>query len=289
MIKADKYLKETIEEILFSGTLDKNPRPKWSDGTPANTKFVTQKVFSYDISKGEFPINTLRTTALKGAFYDIEAIYIKQTNIVEEMHPNIQSWWRDAIVEVNQNNQGELVGSLGNTYGHTIARYGLMDSLLKGLEENPYGRRHSINMNQEQQKIDNPKSLQPCAFETLYSVRGEFIDMTLIQRSQDFIATVSINPAQYIEFGMAICNHLEWKTSIKYRIGNFLHIVQNCHIYDRHFEVAKELLNRQSTGLQPKIELICEPKSFYQHTIEDFRFSGLEGIKPLENKLEIAV
>lgn len=289
MIKADKYLKETIEEILFSGTLDEEPRPKWSDGTPAHTKFVTQKVFSYDISKGEFPINTLRTTALKGAFYDIEAIYIKQTNIVEEMHPNIQGWWRDAIVEVKQNNQGELVGSLGNTYGHTISRYGLMDNLLKGLEENPYGRRHSINMNQEQQKVDNPKSLQPCAFETLYSVRGEFIDMTLIQRSQDYIATVSINPAQYVEFGMAICNHLKWKTGIGYRIGKFLHIVQNCHIYDRHLEVARELLNRESTGLQPKMELICEPKNFYEHTIDDFKFSGLEGIKALNNKLEIAI
>lgn len=289
MTKADKYLKETIEEILFSGTLDKNPRPKWSDGTPAHTKFVTQKVFSYDISKEEFPINTLRTTALKGAFYDVEAIYIKQTNIVEEMHPNIQGWWRDAIVAVEQNNNGELVGSLGNTYGHTIERYGLMDRLLHGLAHNPYGRRHSINMNQEQQTKDNPSSLPPCAFETMYSVRGEFVDMTLIQRSQDYVATVSINPSQYVMLGMIICNHLEFKTGIKYQLDKFLHLVQNCHIYDRHFDAAKELLNRESTGLQPKIELVCGPKNFYEHTIEDFKFSNLEGIKGLDNKLEIAI
>ena len=289
MNKADRFLKETIFEILEFGELDKNPRPKWSDGTPAHTKFITQKVFSYDISKGEFPINTLRTTALKGAFYDIEAIYINQTNIVEEMHPSIQSWWRDAIVKVEQNNQGELVGSLGNTYGHTIARYGLIDRLLYGLAHNPYGRRHSINMNQEQQTKDNPNSLPPCAFETLYSVRGEFIDMTLMQRSQDYVATASINPAQYVMLGMMICNHLEFKTGIKYQIGKFLHIVQNCHIYDRHFEVAKELLNREPTGLQPKIELVCGPKHFYRHTVDDFKFSGLEGIKGLDNKLEIAI
>ena len=52
MIKADKYLKETISEILEFGDVDVNPRPKWSDGTPAHTKFVTQKVFDYDISRG---------------------------------------------------------------------------------------------------------------------------------------------------------------------------------------------------------------------------------------------
>ena len=73
MNKADKYLKDTITEILEDGQWDKNPRALWSDGTPAHSKFVTQKVYQYDISKGQFPINTLRTTALKGAWYDIEA------------------------------------------------------------------------------------------------------------------------------------------------------------------------------------------------------------------------
>ena len=96
--KADKYLKETITEILEEGQWDKEPRTRWADNTPAHSKFVTQKVYQYDISKGEFPINTLRTTALKGGFYDIEAIYINQTNIVEEMHPIIHNWWKDFVV-----------------------------------------------------------------------------------------------------------------------------------------------------------------------------------------------
>ena len=325
MNKADKYLKNTITEILEDGQWDKNPRTKWADGTPAHSKFITQQVFQYDISKGQYPINTLRTTALKGAFHDIEAIYIKQTNILEEMHPSIHSWWKDAIVDsypemkvLVENGMvkdpywltGSILNSLGATYGATVKRYDLMNKLLKGLEENPFGRRHSINLNQEQQKIDAPKALQPCAFETLWSVREDYmefdtfmpvdnvddariyyryIDLTLIQRSQDYITTSSINPAQYVMFAMMVCNHLTFKTGIKHEVGKLLHIVQNCHIYDRHLDAAKELLERESIGLQPKIELICEPKDFYQHTIEDFKFSGLEGIEKLSNKLEIAI
>lgn len=325
MNKADKYLKETITEIIEDGQWDKNPRTRWADGTLAHTKFITQKVYQYDISKGEYPINTLRTTALKGGFYDIEAIYIKQTNILEEMHPSIHSWWKDAIVDsypemkvLVENGMvkdpywltGSILNSLGATYGATVKRYDLMNKLLKGLEENPFGRRHSINLNQEQQKIDAPKALQPCAFETLWSVREDYmefdtfmpvdnvddariyyryIDLTLIQRSQDYITTSSINPAQYVMFAMMVCNHLTFKTGIKHEVGKLLHIVQNCHIYDRHLDAAKELLERESIGLQPKIELICEPKDFYQHTIEDFKFSGLEGIEKLSNKLEIAI
>jgi thymidylate synthase len=304
MVKADRYIKETIVQILDSGCWDKNPRAKWKDGTPAHSKFISQKVFEYDIEKGEFPINTLRTTALKGAFYDIEAIYIKQTNILEDMHPSIQPWWRDFVVATEYlawfplgyphwSNPKKRVSHLGNTYGHTVRRYDLMDKLLKSLEENPFGRRHSMNLNQEQQKIDCPDALQPCAFETLWSVREtdkeRFIDITLIQRSMDFAVTSSINPAQYVMLGMMVANHLTYKTGVKHKVGKFLHLVQNCHIYDRHIETAKELLERESTNIQPTIELICEPKDFYSHTFEDFKFTGLDGIKPLKEKLEIAI
>lgn len=335
MNKADKYLKETITEIIEDGQWDKNPRTKWADGTPAHSKFITQKVYQYDVIKGEFPINTLRTTALKGGFYDIEAIYIKQTNIVEEMHPSIHSWWKDFVTGVYtryfrkdkpnivkyihpweenfRDFSSDLlvvergVENIGQTYGHTVERYDLMNKLLKGLEENPFSRRHIIDMWQEQQMIDDPQALPPCAYSTLWSVRDQdnaklvsegwknvssftrYIDLTLIQRSQDYVTTSSINPAQYTMFAMAVCNHLTFKTGIKHQVGKLLHIVQNCHIYDKHLESAQEILKREPTGLQPKIELICEPKDFYKHTIEDFKFTGLEGIKPLTEKLEIAI
>ena len=322
--KADKYLKETITEILEEGQWDKNPRTKWADGTPAHSKFVTQKVYQYDISKGEFPINTLRTTALKGGFHDIEAIYIKQTNILEEMHPSIHSWWRDFVVETYPEMKvliedgrvkdpywltGNTLSLLGKTYGHTVKRYDLMNKLLKGLEDSPFDRRHKISLWQEQQVIDDPKSLEPCAGLTLWSVRDvkiskeelkkqppefnvnaftRYIDLTLIQRSQDYITTSSINNSQYTMLAMMVCNHLTFKTGIRHEVGKLLHIVQNAHIYDRHLDAAKEILKRESTGLQPKIELICEPKLFRLHTIEDFKFSNLENIKPLSKKLEIA-
>ena len=207
--------------------------------------------------------------------------------------------------------------NIGATYGATVKRYNLMNKLLKGLEETPFGRRHIIDMWQEQQMIDDPKALVPCAYSTLWSVREEdivqkyadiankeagfnlatviksvnirYIDLTLIQRSIDYLTTSSINPIQYVMLGMAVCNHLTFKTGIKHEIGKFLHVVQNCHIYDRHIETAKELLERSGTGNQPKIELTCEPKDFYSHTWDDFKVTGLNGIEKLNLKIEIAI
>ena len=300
MNKADIYLRETLLEILEDGQVDKEPRPKWEDGSPAHSKFITQKVFQYDISKGEFPITTLRPTALKGAWYDIETIYLKQTNVLEEMHKSIHSWWKYFVISTfNMYSEGKMIqeSSLGQTYGHTIKRYNLMNKLLKGLEENPFGRRHIISMWQEQQMVDDPQALTPCAYETLWSVREydkfevhkRFIDITLVQRSQDFAVTSSINPSQYVMLAMMVCNHLTYKTGIKHEVGKLLHIVQNCHVYLRHMDAVNELLDRKPTGKQPKIELICEPKLFYLHTIEDFKFTGLENIEKLTTVLEIAV
>lgn len=307
MNKADKYLVETLQKLKQLRNRDVNPRPKYADGTPAHTYFETQKFFNYDIAAGELPLTTLRTTALKGSWFDMEAIYIKQTNILEEMHPSIKNWWVDFVVDSWEEEEvsikslynwsykrtGRMLNSLGATYGDTVKRYNLMNKLLKGLEENPFGRRHSINLNQEQQKIDDPSSLQPCAYETLWTVKEDktekIVDLTLIQRSQDYLVTSSINGIQYVLLGMAVCNHLTFKTGIKHSLGNFSHFVQNLHVYDRHLWALEELLQRKSTGLKPRVVLNCEPKDFYSHTWEDFSWSGLEGIKPLSKKLEIAI
>ncbi len=330
MVKADRFLKETIQEILESGSRDQNPRPKNSKGEPAHSRFITQKVFEYNISANQFPITTLRTTALKGAFHDIEAIYIKQTNILEEMHPSIKDWWKDFVVKTlnkkklhekwlewayfkkDNESYGDKMpedfqeSSLGATYGSTVRRYNLMNKLLRGLEENPFGRRHKISLWQEQQVIDDPQALEPCAGLTFWSVREiraakcekgksctiektRYIDLTLFQRSMDCLLTFSINPSQYCMLGMVVANHLTFKTGIKHEVGKFLHIVQNCHIYESHLSAAKEVLEREPINDQPLIKLNCNPKDFYEHTIDDFEFILPKGIKKLENNLELMV
>ena len=75
MNKADRYYINNLKKILDEGYLDENPRPKYIDGTPAHSKFITQVFEEYDISKGEFPITTLRNTAIKTGIKEILWIY----------------------------------------------------------------------------------------------------------------------------------------------------------------------------------------------------------------------
>ena len=277
MIKADKYYIENLTRIISGdGTWDENPRPKWSDGTPAHSKFITGVFEEYDISKGEFPITTLRNTAIKTGIKEVLWIYQKQSNSLSVAREMGINWW-------DEWNIGD--DTIGQRYGATIKRYNLMNKLLDGLKNDPFSRRHIIDMYQYSD-LDETDGLHPCAYKTTWSVRKidgiYYLDMTLDQRSNDYVMAGYINKIQYVALQMMVASHLG------YKVGKFCHLVQNLHIYDRHFDAVSEIVKRIGLDEQPKIEL-KQNKSFYEFTVDDFDIFGVSDIKKLDSKLEIAI
>ena len=262
---ADVKFKELLKHVLEEGIWDENPRPYWleEDGshTPAHSLFTTQYMETFDISKGEFPITTIKPTAVKTGIREIFWIYQEMSNDLQVAKDKFKIFWWDSW------NIGN--GTIGSTYGAIVKRLDLTNRLLKGIQENPYGRRHIISLWQEDD-LRGEIGLPPCAFQTLWSVRGEYLDLTLVQRSQDILGANNINNIQYVAFMMMVAKHCGLKP------GKFTHFIQNVHIYDRHIPIAKEILQRPICEKQPK--LIFEPKSnnFYDFTIEDFKVVDYE-------------
>jgi len=274
--KADKYYIDNLKKVLSEGSWDENPRPRYLDGTPAHTKFISQVFEEYDISKDEFPIPTLRDTAIKTGIKEIFWIYQEQSSSLDVAHKMGIKWWDEWDI-------GD--GTIGQRYGRTIAKYQLMDKLLSGLMKDPFSRRHIINMYQYSD-LEETKGLHPCAYEIMFSVRKEqdelILDMTLIQRSNDYLVAGFINKIQYTALLMMVAGHCN------YKVGKFCHLVQNLHIYDRHFDAVFELLNKEPLNIQPKL-ILKENKNFYQYTIDDFEIIGTEGVTKLNLKLELAI
>jgi len=276
MSKADKYYIQNIQKIMSEGSWDENPRPKYSDGTSAHSRFITQVFEEYDISKGEFPITTLRNTAIKTGIKEILWIYQKQTSSLEVAREMGINWWDE------WNIGGD---SIGQRYGATIKRYDLMNKLLNGLVNDPFGRRHIISMYQYVD-LEETNGLFPCAYEILCSVRkvgeNKVLDMTLIQRSSDYLTANTINKGQYLALQMMISGHCG------YEVGKFCHLVQNIHIYDRHLTYIDELLNNQNSEINPHFKLNGS-KNFYDYTLDDFEFFDFDKVKQLSGKLELAI
>ena len=275
---------ETIQKIENYGFKDINPRPHYADGTPAHTISINHTYRTYDLFAGEFPICTLRPMAWKTGIREIFTIYQKPTNKISEMEAMGVNWWGDWDI-------GD--GTIGQRYGATVKRYDLVDKLIEDIQKDPYGRRKIISLWQETD-LRETAGLAPCAFLTMWNVRGEYLDMMLVQRSGDMLTASGpggINEIQYAAFLMMIARHTGYKP------GVFTHVVANEQIYDRHIDVAKEMLKRYREhypegtiikGPKPSLVLNSEKTNFYDFTIEDFEMLCYNPIKP-QLKLELGI
>lgn len=297
MTKADKYMDRDIHHIIQDGYKDENPRPHYADGTPAHTFSVNHVLRTYDLSAGEFPICTLRPMAWKTGIKEIFTIYQKPTNNLEQMHDMDVNWWDDWDI-------GD--GTIGQRYGATVSRYDLINNLIKDIQKDPYGRRKVVSLWQETD-LHETAGLAPCAFLTIWNVRGKYLDMAMIQRSGDMLTASGaggINEIQYAALLMMIARHTG------YEPGVFTHFVANEQIYDRHIDAAKEMKARYSitasktklleikdeaiykiyepSGVQPKLILNPEKTNFYDMTIDDFTMENYDPIKP-QLKLELGI
>lgn len=283
MNKADKYMVETINLILDNGYKDINPRPHYADGTPAHTLSVNHNFRTYDLSKGEFPICTLRPMAWRTGIKEIFTIYQKPTNEIAKMEEMGVNWWGDWDI-------GD--GTIGQRYGATVSRYDLINNLIKDIENDPYGRRKVVSLWQESD-LRETAGLAPCAFLTIWNVRGEYLDMMLVQRSGDMLTASGpggINEIQYAALLMMIARHTGYKP------GVFSHVVANEQIYDRHMDAAREMVTRfyynqfleDNTRKVPVLHLNPEKTNFYDMTIDDFTMENYSPMKP-QLKLELGI
>ena len=188
-------------------------------------------------------------------------------------------------------------------YRYELSRNQVIE-LIKDIQNNPYGRRHIMSF-WHWANIDK-KSLVECAYETIWNVRGKYLDMMLVQRSGDMLTASGpggINEIQYAALLMMIARHTGYKP------GVFSHVVANEQIYDRHMDAAREMVARYSArdlkekhawdnGYQgddnyqlfqrPRMELNFEKTNFYDMTIEDFELFDYYPTKP-QLKLELGI
>ena len=283
MTKADKLLVQDIHNILENGYKDVNPRPRYEDGTPAYTISVNHVMRKYDLSKGEFPICTLRRQAWKTGVREIFTIYQHPTNVLSEMRDLGVTWWDPWDI-------GD--GTIGQRYGATVKRYDLIHKLIEDIQKDPYGRRKVVSLWQETD-LRETKGLAPCAFLTMWNVRGKYLDMSMIQRSGDMLTASGAGGIKEIQYA-ALLMMIAKVTG--YEPGVFTHFVANEQIYDRHMDNAQEMLrraevmaDREDSARQPVLVLHKEKGCRFEDiTIDDFEMLDYDPMKP-QLKFELGI
>lgn len=279
MTKADTIFKENIRKIMEEGVWSEQARPKYKDGRTANSKYITGAFMEFDLAKGEFPITTLRPIAIKSAIKEMLWIYQDQSNSLDVLEEKYQvHYWSDWEVGNSR--------TIGQRYGAVVKKHDIINKILKQLEENPWNRRNIISL-WDYEAFEESEGLLPCAFQTMFDVRrvdGDiYLDATLTQRSNDMLVAHHINAIQYVALQMMIAKHFGWK------LGKFFYFINNLHIYDNQFEHAEELLRREPSNCQPRLNLnVPDGTNFFDIKAEDFELEDYDPVKP-QLKFDLAI
>lgn len=270
MSYADQVFVDMCKDILANGTDTKGEkvRPKWEDGSFAYTIKKFGVVNRYDLRK-EFPAMTLRKTGFKSCVDELLWIWQKKSNVVGELSSHIWDAWA-----------GED-GTIGKAYGYQMSvkhhyKEGDMDQVdrvLYDLKNNPYSRRIMTNIYVHQDLHE--MNLYPCAYSMTFNVTkneetGKLVlNGMLNQRSQDILTANNWNVCQYaaLVHMFAQVNEME--------VGEFVHVIADAHIYDKHIPLVEELITREQHPA-PKLWINPEIKDFYDFTPDDLKLIDYE-------------
>ena len=270
MSKADDIFINMCRDILENGTSTEGEkvRPHWPDGTAAYTIKKFGVVNRYDLQE-EFPLLTLRRTALKSAVDEVLWIWQQKSNNIKDLHSHIWDEWADAD------------GSIGKAYGYQMGvkhqykegMFDQVDRVLYDLKHNPFSRRIMTNLYVHQDLHE--MNLYPCVYSMTFNVTQKpgddklTLNAVLNQRSQDVLAANNWNVAQYAALLMMFAQVSDM------RAGELLHVIADAHIYDRHVPFIQELIQRTPYPA-PKVTLNPDVHDFYDFTRDDFKVENYQ-------------
>ena len=276
MSRADELYIETCRQILDRGVWDTDldVRPRWEDGTPAHTVKVFGVVNRYDLS-AEFPIMTMRRTAFRSCVDELLWIWQKKSNRVSELRSHVWDAWAD----------GE--GTIGKAYGYQLSvpydfpegKMDQVDNVLWNLKHNRASRRILTSLYNFADLHE--MALYPCAYSMTFNVSGGTLNAILNQRSQDMLTANNWNVVQY-----ATLVHMMAQVS-GLKAGELVHVIADCHIYDRHVPLVEELLKNPQYPA-PAFRMDETVTDFYDFTVDSFSLEGYR-YAPFDHRIPVAV
>jgi thymidylate synthase len=250
MTKFDEIYQKLVREIMENGTDELNKsKQAGSERATYYTRAVPGMHFSTDIEKDGFPLLTLRKIPVKAPVAE-QAWFIMGSRKPEDFLRGYTKIW-DPFT-----NPGDVVTV---AYGYRWRKHFGRDQLqlLIDLLKAEPGSRHGVvvawDPSQDGLSLQKKKNV-PCPYTFTANIIGGRLHLHLIIRSNDVILGTPFDV-----FGFALLQCL-LAQELGIKPGIYSHSISNAHIYDSHFEAAKELMSRDNG--HGKIVLELPPGSF---------------------------
>lgn len=286
-----QYL-DTLKYVLENGILVDN-----------RTKIKTLSCFGlrmeFDLNKG-FPLITTKKIFFPAIVHELLWFIRGDTNIKYLVENNVNiwndwpfekftkspsyngqdiNWFKKQIVENNE--FAKVWGELGPVYGKQWRDFCGVDqlkNLINEIKNNPNSRRLIISA--WNPKEINQMALPPCHSLFQFKILNNKLYCQLYQRSADMFLGVPFNIASYSLLTIMIAHVANLK------LGNFIHILGDAHIYENHIEQVKLQLTRIPKKL-PTIKLNSNVKDIFNFNYDDIKLIDYESWPKISGKVAV--
>ncbi len=279
------------------------------------THGIFGKQIRFDLSKG-FPLLTTKKVYWKGVLHELYWFMSGGSNIRYLVQNDVHIWddypyrfyaelskkgqWpemtkEEFIVRIKDDEQfanqhGELRHIYGEMWRRWPARDGRgIDQLAWAIEElrTDPGCHNAIvtSWNPEylyrMAKPEDVNHFPICHNMYQMNIKNEKVSLLLYQRSADIFLGVPFNIASY-----ALLAHIVARI-LGREVGEFIHTFGDVHIYENHFEAAREQLSREPRPF-PKVTISPEVKSLADFRPEHVTLSEYDPHPPIKAELVVA-
>ncbi|MBP6931630.1 MAG: thymidylate synthase [Candidatus Pacebacteria bacterium] len=267
MTTFDTIYQDIVRKIMDEGIEELNVR------TGHKTKALPGVTFQIDIEKDGFPLLTLRKQPLKSPI--AEQVWFLQGDKDATFLRKFTKMW-DLFLEED--------GTLSSAYGWRWKHHFGRDQLGKAIEllEKDPSSRHGVVITWDPADDGyggTPKKNVPCPYAFTINIIGGRLHMHNIIRSNDIMLGTPFDTFGFALLQCMIAEHLGVKPGI------YTHSIANAHIYDNHYEGAKEIMSRvndhQNISIQIPKDAIKRSRGKDESLIEEMFAEFSKNYQPL--------
>lgn len=260
-----QYL-DILRDILETGE-EKRDRT----GVGTISKFGVQA--RYNLQDG-FPLVTTKRTWFKGIVYELLWMLKGDTNIKYLVDNGIHIWddWADENGELGPIYGKQWRAWSVDPWSNATTSIDQIAQVIENIKSNPDSRRHIVSA-WNVEKVPDMK-LPPCHLLFQFYVNNGKLSCQMYQRSCDFILGCPFNVASY-----SLLTHMVAQVC-DLKVGDFIHVIGDCHVYLNHLSQANEQLNRDPYEL---------PQLWLNPAIKDIDKFKFDDIKILNYKHHSAI
>ncbi len=183
------------------------------------------------------------------AYYVAEALWYLSGSDSTEWISNYSSFWKSISDDGKTANSayGARIFAPHERIAASIdPHWTQWQYVIDELKSDPDSRRAVIHIRTPQDSILAKKDV-PCTLSLQFFLRNEKLHMVTSMRSSDLILGIAYDVPAFTLFQELLANQLSSVLNKKIGLGDYTHISNSLHIYERHFNMAKDILSMKPT------------------------------------------